>query len=218
MASLRSLTLAAAFLAGAGGLAGQQSGLALLEAASDRHARLERICAEFVQVLDNPILGERRTSRGRLCQARPNLFRMDFSDPDGDAVVADGEWFWVYYRSLDSTQVLRLPLDETRGGMDFFREFLSDPAERYEVTREGEETVGGRSTVRLGLAPRTRRGLVGARLWVDPTTELIRQIEVTEDNGLTRLVTLGDLALDPALAPDHFRFVVPPGVDVVTND
>lgn len=218
MHTLRSILLATAFLGAAGAAGAQESGTAVLEAASERYARLDALCADFEQLLDNPILGESKWSEGRLCQKRPNLFRMDFVDPDGDAVVADGEWFWVFYKSLDPTQVLRFPLDETRGGMDFFREFLSEPAERYTVVREGEEEVDGRATVRLHLTPRAPRGLVSARLWIDPSAHLIRRIEITEDNGLIRLVTLSDLTLDPALAADHFRFTPPPGVDVVTNE
>lgn len=218
MSPLRSFIVTAALFGGAGGLAAQDSGLAVLEAASERYAALGGLCADFTQVLDNPILGDAKTSRGRLCQERPNLFRMDFSDPEGDEVVADGEWFWVYYRSLDENQVLRFPLDDSRGGMDFFREFLSEPATKYSIASEGVEQLAGTTTHRLALTPLTPRGLVSARVWVDPSTDLIRRIEVTEDNGLTRVVTLSSIDLDPALGADHFQFTVPPGVDVVSNE
>lgn len=196
----------------------QDPGLEALEAAAERYAAIGTICADFVQVLDNPLLGSTKTSRGRLCQQRPNLFRMDFSDPEGDEVVADGTWFWVYYKSLDEGQVLRFPLDPSRGGLDFFREFLSQPASKYEIATEGEETVDGHATLRLALSPRSDRGLESARVWVDPEARLIRRIEVTEDNGLTRRVSLSALAVDPSLEGDYFDFTVPPGVDVVSNE
>lgn len=196
----------------------QDTGLEALEAAAERYASIRTICADFVQVLDNPLLGSEKTSRGRLCQQRPNRFRMDFAEPDGDEVVADGTWFWVYYKSLDEGQVLRFPLDPSRGGLDFFREFLSEPAAKYTVTTEGEDTVDGHATLRLALAPRSSRGLESARVWVDPAARLIRRIEVTEDNGLTRRVSLSSVALDPTLDGDHFEFTVPPGVDVVSNE
>ncbi|MEK9502159.1 LolA family protein [Gaopeijia maritima] len=218
MTSLRFLFATTVLFGGTGGLAGQDSGMAVLEAASERYAALGGLCADFVQVLDNPILGDAKTTRGRLCQETPNLFRMDFSDPEGDEVVADGEWFWVYYRSLDESQVLRFPLDDSRGGMDFFREFLSEPASKYSVAAEGVEQMAGTTTHRLALTPLSPRGLVSARIWVDPSTDLIRRIEVTEDNGLTRTVTLSNLALDPSMGAAHFTFTVPPGVDVVSNE
>ncbi len=217
MSSIFSVLPTLAVLAAALPLRAQDPGLAALEAASERYAALGSICADFVQVLDNPLLGSAKTSRGRLCQERPNRFRMDFADPEGDEVVADGSWFWVYYKSLDEGQVLRFPLDPSRGGLDFFREFLSDPAAKYDVVTQGEEAVDGHGTLRLALTPRSARGLVSARVWVDPEARLIRRIEVTEDNGLTRRVSLSALALDPTLAGDYFEFTVPPGVDVVSN-
>jgi outer membrane lipoprotein carrier protein len=196
---------------------GQESGLAALEAASARYATFQTICADFRQRLENPLLDEEKTSSGRLCQRRPNLFRMDFSDPDGDEVVADGAHFWLFYKSLNPDQVLQFPLDPERGGLDFFREFLLDPTSKYEVVSEGRESIDGFLTWRLSLTPRTPRGLASARVWVDPEAALIRRIEVVDDNGLLRRVDLSDMALDPALAPDHFTFTVPPGVDVVSN-
>lgn len=218
MSPSRVAVSAALALVAAAPVRAQDPGLRALEAAAQRYAGMATICADFVQVLDNPLLGSEKTSRGRLCQQRPNRFRMDFSDPEGDEVVADGTFFWVYYKSLDEGQVLRFPLDPSRGGLDFFREFLSKPASKYEVATEGEETIDGHSTLRLALTPRSTRGLESARVWVDPEARLIRRIEVTEDNGLTRRVSLSAVALDPALDGGYFAFTVPPGVDVVSNE
>lgn len=214
------LVVAALALGSAVSLQAQDTdrGVRALEAASERYASISTICADFVQDLENPLLGEDRTSRGHLCQQRPNLFRMDFSDPAGDEIVADGSHFWVFYRSLNPDQVLRFPLDPSRGGMDFFREFLSRPTDKYEVRTEGEDTVDGFATLRLALTPRSPRGLASARVWVDPAGRLIRKIEVTDENGLLRRVSLSNLAVDPDLAPGHFRFTVPPGVTVVSNE
>lgn len=197
---------------------GQESGLAALEAASARYGTFETICADFRQRLENPLLDETRDSSGRLCQRRPNLFRMDFADPAGDEVVADGSHFWLFYKSLNPTQVLQFPLDPERGGLDFFREFLLDPTSKYEVTSEGRESIDGFITWRLSLVPRAPRGLASARVWIDPEAALIRRIEVVDDNGLLRRVDLSEIALDPALASGFFEFDVPPGVDVVANE
>lgn len=195
----------------------QESGLAALEAASARYSTFQTICADFRQRLENPLLDEEKNSSGRLCQRRPNLFRMDFSDPAGDEVVADGTHFWLFYRSLNPDQVLQFPLDPARGGLDFFREFLLEPTSKYEVVSEGRESIDGFSTWRLLLTPRSPRGLASARVWVDPQAALIRRIEVVDESGLVRRVDLSDMALDPALDPAYFEFTVPPGVDVVSN-
>lgn len=196
---------------------GEDAGLRMLEAASARFAGVERLCADFVQEIRVPLLGEERTSRGRLCQERPNLFRMDFTDPDGDQVVADGAFFWLYYPSMSPGQVVRLPVDPERGGMDFYREFLEDPAGTYDIGAGQAETVDGARTLRIELTPRDDRGYRRAAVWIDRETRLIRRVELEEENGSVRRITLSNTRLDPPLAPDFFRFEPPAGVQVVSG-
>ncbi len=164
-----------------------------------------------------PLLGVSRSRSGRLCQRRPNLFRMDFRDPDGDQVVADGRHFWIYYPSMSPGQVVRLPVDPSRGGLDFFREFLADPAATYRVGAAEAETVAGASTLRIPLEPRSSRGYRRAVVWIDRESRLIRRVEIEEENGSVRRVTLSNLEVDPALGAGHFEFTPPAGVQVVSG-
>ncbi|HSG47535.1 MAG TPA: outer membrane lipoprotein carrier protein LolA [Longimicrobiales bacterium] len=196
---------------------GQDRAAQALETASRRYQEFSTLCADFKQVLTVTLLGDRRESRGELCQRRPNLFFMRFSDPEGDAVVADGSHFWIYYPSMNPGQVLKLPLDPSRGGLDFYREFLDRPDEKYDATLEGEEVVTGRNTVRIALRPREPRGYRTARVWIDPAQGMIRQVEINEDNGTIRLLTLDAIRVDPPLAEGAFTFPVPEGVRVISR-
>lgn len=202
-------------------LAGQSvpadEALSLLEAASERFSGVDALCADFQQEIRVPLLGEERESEGVLCQRRPNLFRMDFRDPDGDRVVADGRHFWLYYPSMSPGQVVRLPVDPGRGGLDFFREFLADPGDTYEVGPGEVERVGGASTLRIPLEPLAPRGYRRATVWIDRESRLIRRVEIEEENGSVRRVTLSNLRVDPPLARDHFEFTPPAGVHVVSG-
>jgi outer membrane lipoprotein-sorting protein len=139
---------------------------------------------------------------------------MEFSDPAGDRIVVDGTHAWVWYRSINPETVLRLPVERDRGGFDFYREFLANPLEKYEISGGGREEVGGVSTVRVELVPRAELGYVGAVVWIDPTTSLVRRISIEERNGNTRTLTLADIRIDPAISPGTFTFDVPAGVQV----
>ena len=220
---LRRARTALALLVGVGapGLApdagAAQEAMAVLEHAAEAYEAVNTVCAEFVQVLEVPLLSQENRGDGALCQRRPNLFSMRFSDPDGDAVVADGEFFWIYYRSINPEQVLRLPLDPTRGGMDFYREFLDRPREKYDATIEGREEVTGRETVRIALVPRMERGYRQARVWIDPQAGTIRRVEISEENGNVRTVTLDRIRTDPGVGAEVFQFDVPPGVTVIAR-
>lgn len=210
------LLLAALFLLPAPAAA-QDRALEALEAASERYAGITTVCADFHQILTVTLLGTRNESRGELCQRRPNLFFMRFTEPGGDEVVADGEWFWIYYASIDPEQVVRLPLDPARGGLDFYREFLESPAERYEASLEGEEEVTGRGTLRILVRPRAPRGYREARVWIDPDRGMIRRVEILEDNGTVRRITLDRVRQDPPMEADAFTFRVPDGARIISR-
>jgi outer membrane lipoprotein-sorting protein len=192
-------------------VAAQDRGMALLEEAAARYAPVSTLCADFVQELVVPLLEQQRTGRGRLCQAKPNLFGMRFTDPAGDLVVIDGATFWYYFPSNDPRQAFRAPA-ERAGGQDFHREFLDNPRGKYTVTYEGQEPVGGANTHRLRLVPRVRASYRAAVLWIEDGTSLLRQIRVEEENGNRRTITLSDIRFDVATPAGFFLFSPPAGV------
>ena len=189
--------------------------LGALERAAERYRKVNAICADFDQVIEVRLLGRRVESAGRVCQQRPNLFSMRFSDPEGDMVISDGRDFWVYYPSVDEEQVMRQPAAASPGRHDFFREFLDDPARKYSAEDGGAEDVGGRACRVVSLTPATGAAYRGARLWLDAEGHLIRRLELHEKSGNIRTVTLSNLDLAPTLAPDLFTFEVPEGARVM---
>jgi outer membrane lipoprotein carrier protein len=189
--------------------------LPILEEAASRYARVSSLCADFSQRLEVPLLGDDRSGRGRMCQARPDRFAMRFSEPAGDLVVLDGSSVWLYYPSVDEKQVIRLPVTATAGGFDLHREFLERPAEKYVATYEGEETVIGRPTHRIRLVPRSPTSYEQAVVWIDRSGWLLRQVRVEEENGTVRTVTLEGVELDPQVPESWFTFEPPPGAQVI---
>ena len=207
-----------------------------IEAAAARYREAPAFCADFEQSIEVRLIRRIIESAGRICQQRPNLFSMRFSQPDGDLVVSDGEHFWVYYPSVDAEQVMRRPAADSPGGEDFIRELLDPPAARYEGgggeaaavgrltvvpqsartarydAEEGEvEPVDGRDCRVVSLVPRQAGHYQRARVWLDLESHLIRRVEIHEQSGNVRTVTLRNMDLDPTLDPGTFVFDVPPG-------
>lgn len=194
--------------------AAQQEALAILERASRTHQELSGFCADFRQVVVNDILRETTRSRGELCQARSDRFEMRFTDPEGDRVVADGEYIWIYLPSTDPGQVFQSGLNGG-GQFDLHREFLSDPGQRYRPTLEGREEVDGRQTHVLFLEPITASPFLRARIWIDVEDSMIRRLEITEDEGFVRTVDLSSIRLNPEIPADRFRFEPPASAQVI---
>jgi outer membrane lipoprotein-sorting protein len=143
---------------------------------------------------------------------------MRFTDPDGDILVADGESFWVYYPSSDPRQVLQFEMESQPGGVDFHREFLDNPSEKYELEYLGAETLLGRSTHLIALRPYDRSGFERAQIWLDAERALILRAQIEMENESVRTVTLSDIVLDPPVEPGRFEFEPPAGAQVIRRD
>lgn len=210
---------AAVVLAGLAGPrpAASQDAMAILEGAAARYADVKAMCADFAQTLEVPLLKQETTGKGRLCQAGPDRFGMRFTQPDGDLVVVDGTYVWVYNKSQDPTTVLRFSVDLAPGGFDLQRQFLQDPADKYTATLDGTEDVDGHATYRIRLAPVQDASFKAAVVWIGRDDRLLRKARVEEENGSVRTVTLSHI--DPAAQPPEgwFSFTPPPGVHVLAR-
>ncbi len=187
----------------------------ILAAAAERYAGIRSLCADFEQHLSVPMLQENRRGRGRLCEERPNLFAMRFTEPKGDEIVADGKSVWVYYRSADPKQVIETPMSDADGGFDFQREFLRDPGARYTASYVGTDTVAGHLCHRLHLVPRTETSYRSADVWIDDGVPVLRRVRVEEENGSVRTVTLLHIRTNLRIDPSWFTFKLPPGAQVI---
>jgi outer membrane lipoprotein-sorting protein len=186
-----------------------------MEEAASRYRTIDAFCGDFQQTMEVPLLGETHHSRGILCQAKPDLFAMRWTDPEGDRVVADGEYFWVYYPSTDPVQVLQFSMAVRPGGVDFHREFLEAPADKYRLRYQGEEGLEGRQCHVISARPTQPSAFTEARIWLDAERSLILQVRIGMENGSVRTVTLSDIRLNPVPDPNRFRFIVPPGAQVI---
>jgi len=196
----------------------QVAGMKILESASIFYRDIDILCADFTQHLLVPLLGEDRIGAGRLCQSRPNRFAMRFSDPDGDLVLLDGAFVWLYYPSLDPKQVFKMPMVENGGHYDFHREFLDQPAKKYQVTYEDKDEVAGETTDRLRLIPLKPTSYDAAVVWIDSKRPLLRQVRIEEENGSIRTITIQRIDFDPISLPeDWFTFTPPKGVHVISG-
>jgi outer membrane lipoprotein carrier protein len=171
--------------------------------------------ADFTQTLNVPLLGSNQRSAGKLYQRKPDRFLMRFSDPDGDVIVADGRYFWLYYPSSDRTQVIRTSIAEGGQSVDLQQQFLSNPNQRFVATLAGDESVAGRSSYVLTLVPRGASAYKILKIWVDKEDYLVRRFEMTEENESVRRVELRNVRTNHALANSLFTFTPPAGAQII---
>ncbi|HEY8164645.1 MAG TPA: outer membrane lipoprotein carrier protein LolA [Gemmatimonadaceae bacterium] len=195
-----------------------QSAGALVQRAAARYAAMKSMRAEFQQTIANPLTGTTSVSRGEILRRDPNLLSINFTDPRGDRVVADGSWVWVYLPSSAPGQVIKLNAGSSMGIVDPGALFLEEPLARFSVTSAGAATINGRNTQIAILTPkRADAALTRVKVWIDPTDASVRQFEATDANGLTRLVAITKLTVNPTIARSAFRFTPPARVRIVDS-
>jgi outer membrane lipoprotein carrier protein len=181
-------------------------------------SRVKTLRATFEQTITNPVTGSALTSKGELQQQKPGRLAINFTDPAGDRIVADGKHVWVFLQSATPGQVIRMSnTDVGAASTDLIGQFLNTPRRKYDATDGGADRVGGRATRALTLTAKPGQQLpfVRARVWVDSVDNLIRQFESTDDAGVTRRVRMLTLTPNATVAKSAFAFSVPKGVRVV---
>jgi outer membrane lipoprotein-sorting protein len=204
-------------LAGAVQRGEAQDAQAIVGRSSRVYRSLASLTADFVQVIDNPMI-DSAESQGTLVQAGPSKLSMRFSDPPNEAVVIDGEHVWVYTPSTVPDQVLRLsvPSGGPVYGYNLLSWFLDRPAERYTARYLRQDKIGTRAMDVVELIPAVPDlPFERAVLWLDREDALPRRLEITEKSGALRTLTLSKLRLNRKVPDATFKFEVPPGARVV---
>ena len=173
--------------------------------------------ASFEQTLTNPLTGSDVTARGEFQQQGRNRIDIRFTDPAGDRIVADGRVLWIYLPSTTPGQVIRSTLSQGANSVDLTGQFLTAPRTKFNISSAGTMSVSGRPAHGLLLVPK-REGsqpFTKATVWVDDRDGLVRQFEVTDQNGVTRRVRLTSIRVNAPVDAAVFRFSPPRGVKVV---
>jgi len=189
----------------------------ILEHASRAYASVQNLSADFVQIIDNPMLGDPDTTRGKLYQARPSFFAMRFTDPRGDRVVADGHRLWLYTPSSTPGQVIRtaIPGNGTTGP-NLIGQFVEHPRERYTARYVRSDSLADGAVDVITLVPKsTELPYSEATVWIDKGDGLVRRIDIVELSGQKRTIVLRNLAVNRGVATREFRFAPPAGSRVV---
>lgn len=189
----------------------------ILDRASKSYDTVRTLAADFVQIVDNPMIGGPDTTRGRLYQRRPNYFAMRFTEPKNDRVVADGRRLWLYTPSSTPGQVIRTAIPGTgTTGPNLIGQFVERPRERYDARHVRADSLADGPADVIALTPRaTDLPYSAATVWIARRDGLVRRIVIAETSGQQRTIILRNLVVNQGIAGREFRFSPPAGSQVV---
>ena len=200
---MRTLLLLAAMLCAAG--LAQADALDALKAFV-RDAKTGQ--ANFTQTVTAPDGLKKKTSSGSFEFARPNRFRFTYAKPFEQVIVADGQKVWIYDSDLNqaSSRKLSQALGATPAallaGGSLEKDFELKPA----PDKNGLAWVEAMPRAKDGALQSVRIGFRGSEL---------AAIEILDSFGQTSLLQFSQMTTNLPLAVERFRFVVPPGADVI---
>jgi len=148
-------------------------------------------------------------SQGQVALQAPRQFRWDYEAPFPQTIVADGDQIWIYDPDLEQVTVRKQSYEEQSSPLAV----LIDPSEmdrQFDVADMGN--AQGLDWVKL--TPKSKdAAFAEARLgFADGHLQRM----VMQDNlGQRTEIRFSDWKRNPQLAAERFRFVPPPGVDVV---
>ncbi len=189
----------------------------VLDRASKSYDSVKTLSADFVQIVDNPMLGNPDTTRGRLYQRRPSYFAMRFSEPQHDRIVADGRRLWLYTPSTTPDQVIRTMIPGTgTTGPNLIGQFVEHPRERYTARYVRADSLPDGAVDVVALTPRARDlPYSEATVWIAKQDGLVRRIDIIENTGQRRTISLQHLTVNGTIPTREFRFSQTSGVRVV---
>jgi len=184
--------------------------------ASRLYRGLTSLRAEFVQVIEDRMIGTQQAA-GELIQAGNAQLVMRFSDPQGDAIVLDGTYVWVYTPSTTPGQVIRMELPhDPVYGPNVLSRILDRPTERYQLRWVGREVIDDVETDGVEFVPNVADPLFRrAVIWIDRTRGLPRRLELDELTGIHRTLDLTRIRLNAPVSDKTFAFQVPSGVRII---
>lgn len=165
--------------------------------------------ADFIQRLTNARGELIEESRGKLWLERPGKFRLQYVSPYEQLYVADGKNIWMYDRDLE--QVTVKPQDDTLGSTPAMLLSSETPLdENFTIEEEGEH----QGYLWLLLKPKAADSNFDyLRLAIEDG--VLRAMEMVDGFGQTTRLYLETVVRNPEVSEDKFKFVPPPGVDVI---
>jgi outer membrane lipoprotein carrier protein len=164
--------------------------------------------AEFTQTVTSPDGKKKKTSSGSFEFSRPNRFRFAYVKPFEQTIVADGEHVWIY--DADLNQVSKRRFSQALGATPAALLAGGSLEQDFDLSglpaRDGLEWAEARPKAKEGAFQAVRVGFRGKGL---------AALEIVDSFGQKSVLRFDRFAANAPVAPDAFRFTLPPGADLI---
>jgi outer membrane lipoprotein carrier protein len=164
--------------------------------------------ASFTQTVTSADGAKKRSSSGSFEFARPNRFRFAYAKPFEQLIVSDGQKVWIHDLDLNQVSVRRLSaaLGATPAAL------LAGASLEQEFELAAQPSQGGIDWVMA--TPRQKDGAFQS-MRIGFRGKELAAVEILDSFGQRSVLQFSQYAANVALPEASFRFVPPPGADVI---
>jgi outer membrane lipoprotein carrier protein len=184
-----------------------------LLAVEKRYVAAKTLEANFTQLDEIKLTGSTKNASGVLMIRHPNQFRWETLKPDKNLLVTNGQKFWFYtppFEAGERGQVIEKRTNEVQS--ELANHVLSGSFSKI----KGVE-IQKISSTRFKLLP--SEGVAGtvktAELEINPKSNTIERLVLEHQGGNRTEIKLTEIQLAKKLNDGYFRFVTPPGTDII---
>jgi outer membrane lipoprotein carrier protein len=200
------------------GGAGQTFGLDELAArVQNRYDRTAHLRARFQQETRLHGFDRAQTGEGQVWILKPGMMRWDYTKPERQTIIANGETLWIYLP--EERQAIRDQVNHSLGTHTPAL-FLAGQARLTELFTVAGTPIQGPSeggvlqlelTPKAGALPYTQ-----VQLGIDPSSYLVRLVRLVDALGNITTMWFSDIDTEGPVDASLFQFQVPPGVEVIS--
>ena len=171
---------------------------------------LKGLDGRFEQRVYDPNGRQTEVASGSVRLLAPRQFRWEYQPPSAQLIVADGDRIWIYDPDLEQVTVRNQSSEQQASPLAV----LIDPVEldrQFKVVETGN--ANGLEWLELLPKKPDDAPFLKARLGFGP--QGLARMELNDALGQRTVLVFTAWTRNPRFAKDLFRFVPPPGVDVV---
>jgi outer membrane lipoprotein carrier protein len=189
---------------------------AVVARVQSRYERTTRLQARFRQETRVPGFDQVQTGEGQVWILKPGMMRWDYTKPERQTIIANGDTLWIYLP--EDHQVIRDRINHSLGTRTpaLFLAGQARLTDLFTVVRMLPQGPGEGGLLELELAPKGETiPYTEVHLGVDPSSYLVKLVRVIDAAGNMTAMWFSDINTEAAVAPSLFQFQVPPGVEVM---
>ncbi len=174
---------------------------------------------------DMDITAGRSKMQGHVSFKRPNLLRIDFTNPQEQVILFNGDMLTIHLPGISSNLKQSVPASTDQAGMNLATpQGLALMSRYYSVAYEvGQAPVplnesNPEQVVKLVLYPRnSSEGFRRIKLAITPETKLIRQVEALTTQGQTFVFYFYNYAVNQNIPDQRFVYDAPSDANNFNN-